>query len=311
MRATLILLLWILTTPAMGLAQGEIRLSENESLRAEPAGSEIATLISGAELELGERDGRWQEVRVEGWIWAPSVRSDDRPGFDLVVAAQNGENLRATPNGRRIARLRAGMLLEELGREGRWVRVGRKGWIERDPEPTRPSEDEVGGVPERTLHQAPILDRTSGDTIATLHQGSAIELIEDQGEWVRVRVEGWIPRELIPDDTSLSAVITDLTPQLLASEPERFKGQVIEWEIQFIALDRAEEIRRDLEPGELFILARPPGDQPGFVYIAVPEDLVDQVQGLAPLERVRVRGRVRTGRSSQMAVPILDLIEIR
>jgi uncharacterized protein YggE len=45
-------------------------------------------------------------VRLEGWIWAPSVRSTNQGDFDLEVSKNGGENLRATPNGEIRARAR-------------------------------------------------------------------------------------------------------------------------------------------------------------------------------------------------------------
>ena len=90
-----------------------------------------------------------------------------------------------------------------------------------------------------------------------------------------------------------------------------FRGRTVEWPLQFTPLERAERIRSDFYEGEPFILARGPGDENSFVYVAVPPQRVAQVERLGPLERIVVLGRVRTGRSRVMGPPVLDLMELR
>jgi hypothetical protein len=140
---------------------------------------------------------------------------------------------------------------------------------------------------------------------------AGLEVIDHQEGWTRVRVEGWVRTTALAATVDTGAVLANLAPEVLLSSPEGFRGRVLEWQVQFIALDRAERIRADFTEGEPFILARPPGDQPGFVYLAVPAELVAQAEALMPLQQMTVLARVRTGRSAQMGAPILDLLEIR
>jgi len=44
-----------------------------ESIRTEPNGDKVGTLLEGAEVRELERDGRWVRFRLEGWIWGPSL----------------------------------------------------------------------------------------------------------------------------------------------------------------------------------------------------------------------------------------------
>jgi hypothetical protein len=75
-------------------------------------------------------------------------------------------------------------------------------------------------------------------------------------------------------------------------------GRVVSWALQFISLERAEEIRTDFRQGEPFLLTRFGGPEGPFVYVAVPPERLTEVQGLVPLERITVTARVRTGASS-------------
>jgi hypothetical protein len=99
-------------------------------------------------------------------------------------------------------------------------------------------------------------------------------------------------------------------PTQMAEDPEAHAGRVVQWSLVFISLERAEEVRTDFFEGEPFLLTRfGNGDGP-FVYVAVPPDHLEEVQGLVPLERVEVTGRVRTGASALTGVPIIDLVSV-
>ena len=101
-----------------------------------------------------------------------------------------------------------------------------------------------------------------------------------------------------------------LEPTTLLADPETYAGRVVAWSVQFISLERAVAVRTDFFEGEPFMLSRF-GDADGpFVYIAVPAEQLGAVQGLVPLERVTVTGRVRTGASELTGAPIVDLITL-
>ncbi|HEX6617668.1 MAG TPA: hypothetical protein VF046_15290, partial [Gemmatimonadales bacterium] len=120
----------VLATPAA--AQEEQALVESASLHREPEGTPLVSLPAGAEVETGRRRGEWHQATVEGWIFTASTSRTSRSGFDLVVTPDDGENLRASPNGPIVGRVREGTLLKRLGQKGGWSHVRRRGWIPRD-----------------------------------------------------------------------------------------------------------------------------------------------------------------------------------
>jgi hypothetical protein len=138
-----------------------------------------------------------------------------------------------------------------------------------------------------------------------------VNVISREGNWVRIRASGWV---WAPSLGAIAAdsgpVLRDISPQVLAQNPESFRGHLVEWTVQFISLEHAERIRTDFYEGEPFILARGPGSNAGFVYVAVPPDLLNRVNGLQPLERIRILARVCVGRSSLMNAPVLDLVRL-
>ncbi len=327
-------------------AQEVARVSvEQENFRRSPGGSGtiLATVNQGTDLPILERQGNWRRVWLKGYVWAPSVGPTDRDGADLVVTRDGGENLRDVPNGRVAARLREGMLLERVGQAGNWYQVERQGWIwapsvierggsgeaaageESAPADApageggeaAPSEAGAGGgspdAVERmvveggaaTLHLTP-----DGDTVARALDGTHVEITGREGDWTRVRVEGWVPTATLVSPDS-AAVTPDLTVAALRAEPERYEGRRVRWTLRFISLERAEQEREDFYEGEPFVLARPTGSsEEGFVYLAVPADLLSRVKGLEPLQTIEVMARVRTGRSALMGVPVLELLTL-
>ncbi|MDH3423631.1 MAG: hypothetical protein OEN00_11610, partial [Gemmatimonadota bacterium] len=62
--------------------------------------------------------------------------------------------------------------------------------------------------------------------------------------------------------------------------------------------------------GEPFLLTRFGGPEGPFVYVAVPPEREAEVEGLVPLERIRVTARVRTGASALTGTPIVDLLNL-
>lgn len=187
--------------PAALGAQSVVVAVEEENFRATPDGTVLAVLVEGTTLVPGEADGRWRETTLEAWIWAPSVEAESRVGYDLTVSAEGGENLRATPNGRRLGRAREGMLLDSLESRGDWIRIQRTGWIwapsvrfAADPTPAPPSEPEARPSTRefsRAGEAAVVRSAPGGDTLAPLRSGAEVEVLARDGEWVRVRLEGW------------------------------------------------------------------------------------------------------------------------
>jgi hypothetical protein len=336
------LLLGAAAAPVRGQS---VRLTvPEENFRKEPrvtSGNRLATVLEGAVLHLEGRDGRWNRVTLEGWIWKPSVAHDERQGMDLVVSKAGGENLREAPDAgaRRLAILERGMLLDSLETSGGWVRVQRTAWIwsgsvsevaarpgaEDGTPPTGeggPAEDASGeetapsaapSLPDRlVVADAPVRLFVSpeGDTVAVLHPGADVSVLARQGEWARVRIEGWVwEPSTLPSD---SAAATDsLTAADLRANPEQYVGRRVRWSLQYVSLERAEPVRTDFYEGEPFLLARPLDRSQGFVYVAVPPELLAAAERLRPLQTIEVLGRVRTGRSALMGVPILDLLALR
>ena len=303
-----------------------------ENFRREPNGVVLGQLDPGTSLRVLGTEGNWTQVELEGWVWLQSLQGSEDPAFDLVVTEAGGENLRSGPSGTILGRLEEGALLEELGGNDAWARVSRVGYIwsasveatdaasSTTIEPaTRPqSSAQTAGPAARVPGgfqrggSGPILAAPDGDTLAVAQPSADVEVLRREGNWARVRLEGWMWMPTTTESSTEAPVEepTALEPDQLRAEPETYAGRVVSWSVQFISLERAESVRTDFFEGEPFLLARFGGADGPFVYIAVPSDRIADVEGLVPLERIDVTGRVRTGASALTGAPIIDLISL-
>jgi hypothetical protein len=308
-------------------AQDEQALAAPADLHREPQGTPLVTLPAGAPVETGDTKGNWREVTVEGWIYTPSTAPTRRDGFDLVVAEAEGENLRRSPNGPVVGRAREGTLLERTGQKGKWTRVRRAGWVPRKavqgkaPKPAvaprkaaapkAPPEAvaEVAGpdafqaARETGLHATP-----GGPPLGTLQAGSPSRVLGRTGEWARVRVEGWVREaDLVPAE---GGALAGVTAAEVRSAPDRYVGQQLDWRLQVISVQVADELRAEMAPGQPYLLTRGPLPEPGFVYVAIPPDQVDRFRALPPLEEVVLRVAIRAARTKYLTTPVAELVSV-
>jgi hypothetical protein len=309
----------LILIPASAAAQERFRVSVMENFRQEAGadGRLLARVSAGAVVTGGvSRDG-FVEVTLEGWIWEQSVRPSPTAGFDLAVRTAGGENLRDAPNGRVVARVLEGFLLNEVGRREGWIQVRRTGWmwersLTREAGPAPAAAVDAGAPPPAApAPRAQGLDRMvvspgarllatpQGDTLATVRGALTGRVVARAGSWAR------------ETDLSLAAdsVMTGVSGAEVRTEGRTWEGRLLRWDLQFVALQTADELRRDIPAGQPYVLARGPLPEAGFVYLMVSPSQASAFQGLAPLSYVTVVGRVRTARSRYLGNPILELVD--
>jgi hypothetical protein len=311
--------------PASAAAQERYRVSVMENFRQEAAadGRLLARVSAGAVVTGGaSRDG-FVEVTLDGWIWEQSVRPSPTAGYDLAVRTAGGENLRDAPNGRVVARVLEGFLLNEVGRREGWIQVRRTGWmwersLARDagPAPAAPADPAAAAPPaprvqglDRMLVSsgARLLSTPEGDTLATVRGALTGRVVARADGWARVQIETWV-RE---SDLSLApdSVMTGVSGAEVRTDGRTWEGRLLRWSLQFVALQTADELRRDIPAGQPYVLARGPLPEAGFVYLTVSPTQATAFRGLAPLSYLTVVGRVRTARSRYLGNPILELVD--
>jgi hypothetical protein len=290
---------------------------------AAPGGLRLGGLAVGAALATAGDSGADTRVTLDGWIIHTSVRATTRDGYDLAVTRP--ENLRAAPNGSLVARLVTGALLDTVERRGAWVHVRRDGWAATTAltlaSAPAASPESVGAAlaadsadtgsdaglmmlrRQVQLYQAPNAPATG-----MLEAGSAVRVLQRAGPWVRVEAGGWVrASDVMRAGGQAESAVTAAD---LRDHPEEWKGKTLRWTIQFLALQTADELRPDFTPGQRYILARGPAPEYAFVYLIVPPEKLAEVSRLQPLDSVTVLARVVKGRSTFLANPILELLDI-
>lgn len=311
-------------------AQQDYRVIRTENLRREPSGRAalLATVNAGVQITGDSVRGQWVAVTLEGWIWARSTAPGDAQGYDLRVAATNGENLRAAPNGSIVARLASGCLLDEVERQQGWIRVRRSAWmwgnsLERvgagaassgrlatpaSGLPPPQGRDVVGLDWAVTAAEAEMRQTPDGAPTGSLGPDASVRIIARSGEWVRVQAEGWIREsDLRP---SSPGVLVGVSGAEVRSQPQEFEGRLVQWTIEYIAIQRADELRREIPEGQRYMLARGPLPEAGFVYVVLDSEQLTEVERLDPLTKLVIIGRVRTARSQYLGNPVLDLVDM-
>lgn len=300
---------------------------------ADPGSTTLATISSGTSLAgTGKEQGGWTEVRLEGWIFSSSVKPSSRDGKDLVVSTDDGENLRAEPNGDILARVRTGMLLDKLSARGSWIRVRRTGWVSSSalaapkaakapsksakpaPEPAKaaPAAAAADSDPRERVevaHAAPLFASPGGDTTAALRTGLPGRQVATAGDWVRVEFDGWVRASDIR--ASPAGVLQGVTVAEIRANPDRYVGQTIEWHVQYISVQVADELRPEIPAGQSYMLARGPLPENGFVYVMLNKSQEDAVRALRPLAPLTIRAVVRAARTRYLATPVVDLVSFQ
>jgi hypothetical protein len=339
--ACVLSLVWAVgAAPSVAHAQTRYRTTRSENFRQQPGPSQklLGSVYPGTEFWAGDpRDG-WVEATLQGWIWGPSVSKTTRDGFDLVVNARGGENLRAAPNGSVMARLANGFLLHEVQRrDNGWIEVRRKGWIwaraldrMADSAAAAPQVSSTGATatsatatkvaadsaPTRsvsldyalTARPTQLRRVPEGDVSGSLAAGAPVHVLARSGDWVRVATEGWVRESDLKPQAA--GVLVGVSGAELRARPAAFEGKVVQWTVQFIALQTADELRQEIPRGQRYMLARGPLPEAGFLYVILTADQLHQIQQLQPLAELVIVGRIKVARSHYLGNPVVELLDM-
>lgn len=149
----------------------------------------------------------------------------------------------------------------------------------------------------------------AGTTRGEIRPGTTVEVVAREHGWVRVRTDGWVREgDLTPADSSIR---TSVSAADLRTSPEKLRGVLVKWTVEFLALQTADTLRRGLAAGEQYLLVRGPGQETALMYLTIPPKLLGTARALPALSKMIVVARVRDGRSEPAGVPILDVQSIQ
>ena len=298
-------------------------LSADVEFVKEPGGVALARLRRGTPVMAGARKGSWQEVTVEGWAIGSALRDDKRDGFDLAVNLGVGTPIRAViGGGATLGLARAGALFDRIEVKSGWVHIRRTGWVPRSAleaarpvvaaapppavTPTKPVAVTPSTPPAATvtvIAGTAFSAQPNGTPVGTLETPLRGDVVERRGGWIRLRFEGWV-RDAATGVTSPNGI----SAADIRAEPDKFVGQTVDWVLQVIGVQKADELRPELPLGQPYVLARGPLPETGFVYLLVVPDEAERFKAMAPLARVQVRATIRAGRTRFLPTPVLTLV---
>jgi hypothetical protein len=277
--------------------------------RGAPTAKSVASLDAGTIVTLGSGTAPkgWVRVSREGWVLksalnAPAVvasRSSPakRPAKPAPAARRSSAGEVATPGGRAVPRA-------PMPRETSAKPVFA-------PVASGASSTAVAPLTDSTLSPTTnVALRTAPDArqLATVAPGAALTPLARERGWVRVRLEGWVPeRDVTLADSSIRAGVSAAD---LRADPQGSRGKLVRWSVQVLATQKADALRRDLNPEETYLLARGPNEENALLYLVVPPALMTIAKSIPELSQATITARVRIGRSELVGVPILDLLTL-
>ena len=326
-------------------AAGQGVLMRNTDLFALPGSRPLATLRKGAIVGTGATQGSWTQATIDGWVAAPFLGAA-RDSFALTIKPGNPVRLRAdaTPKSAIVGDLRAGMGLEQVERRGAWVHVRRTGWVASASLGPAPATTAPASTPAATAAQPPsqaaaptasaaaqpsapapidtsrdgllltpagqtaLASSPDGERVGTLLPGARATVTGRDRGWIRIQVEGWAREaDFSVADTSLKGAVSAAD---LRADPDGSVGRLVHWDVEVLAHQVADPLRKGLANREPYLLAQGPAGENALLYLAIPPSLAATAARIPDLAKVTITARVRTGRSEPVGVPVLELLTI-
>jgi hypothetical protein len=332
--------------PRVSAAQGT--LTRDAELFADPGQRPVAMLRKGTAVATGATSGRFVEATIDGWIAAPFLTgASDSSALTVKPGGAVRLLVDPRPGSPVVAELRGGMALDQVERRGAWVRVRRVGWVAAasvtlptaaalsapasEPMPSiaappvqdnaspsevvpvvphaaTPADTSRDGVSLTPVAQTGLAASPDGARIATLLPGARATVTGRDRGWVRVQVEGWAREaDFSVADTSLHGTVSAAD---LRADPEGTAGRLVHWDIEVLAHQIADPLRKGLANHEPYLLAQGPAGENALLYLAIPPSLAATAAQIPDLAKATVTARVRTGRSEPVGVPVLELVTI-
>jgi hypothetical protein len=307
-----------------------VPLRSETPFHADPGGTALGTLRAGVPVTPGRTSGSWREATFEAWIWSASTGRAVRPGYSLQVTAADGENLRNGRDADLVGRAVQGTQFNQVARDGGWIRVRRTAWVPastirtetaraappaRRPEPAAtpavtPVQPSAPAPPPADTLARVIVRK--GAALATGPGGAALgsapadlpgRVTARSGNWIRVETSAWVREEEVTPAADSGGVTLDR----LRTEGDKLTGQPVQWRLQFLSVQTADELRPELPAGQPYVLARGPLPEAGFVYVVVSREQAERFRAMEPLEEFRANGVIRATRTRYLATPVIEL----
>lgn len=270
-----------------------------ENLRDEPKGTVIARLRYGALLERVEQRGDWVHVRRRVWVPRAAVDAPLQAGRTPPKVRET-----ATPPAYRP-------MTEQKPDTQPRARARSAASSAPASAPAAPSvgaAEPAGSDRVELARGAGIFAAPDGAQVGTLQPGAPARVLSRTGDWVRIATEGWVHEADLK--AAAGGALIGVSAAEVRANPDRYVGQVVDWRVQVVSLQTADELRPEMAPGQTYLLTRGPLPEPGFVYVTIPRDQAARFRALGPLAELTLRVRIRAARSKYLATPVAEFVAV-
>jgi hypothetical protein len=278
-------------------------------LRSAPSmkGVILGEVRPGTGLFKGEKQVSWVKVHRGGWVESKTLPREALANATAAASAAKAETKSAAKTSPATAKP-APTVAKAVIPPAKNAAKSAPAPVAKvtETEPASVIDEAMPNGALRVARAAVIRNAPNGLVIGQIGAGTIVEPLARSRGWVRVRTSVWIPeRDVVPTDSSFGATYSAAD---LRADPEGTRGKTVRWEVQVLALQFADQLRRDLAKDEPYFLAKGPGSEDALLYLAVPPSLLAEAHATPPLTRILVTARVRTGRSQPVGIPILDIL---
>lgn len=321
-------------------AQGVRRTTAETDLTRDPSGVALVHVAKGTALAVGTTKSGWTQATIDGWIVSSALHDDKRDGYDVSVSVTAGTAIREKPGvGATLAVARQGALFDRVETRNGWAHVKRSGWVPvsafavprtvavappppplpaaaKNPAPTSPvksASTPATSVPPPSAATSSRATVTAGSSLALEAGGAPFAatespvsgpIVEHKNGWTHLRLDVWVRDGELGNGSASDGI----TAADLRADPDKYTGQPVEWTVEYLGVETADELRPEIPLGDPYVLARGPLPESGFVYIVIPKDSADAFRRLEPLAKLRIRGTIRAGKSRFLPTPVLDFV---
>ena len=176
------------------------------------------------------------------------------------------------------------------------------------PDPVPPPRPRRTAPPDRVelAREAAVYTAPEAGQYGTLKSGAPARVLGHSGEWARVQFEGWVHESDLKD--APAGVLTGITAAEVRADPARFVGRTVDWKLQLIAVQTADELRTEMARGQNYLLMRGPLPEPGFVYVTVSASQAAEFRALQALQGLTLRVIIKAPRTKFLDTPVVELV---
>jgi hypothetical protein len=181
------------------------------------------------------------------------------------------------------------------------------------PAPTAPAVAAPAAAPPmpdavELANPADLFVQPGTGSLGSLTSGVRGRVLGQSGEWVRVQFEGWVrASDLRPESGSPPIGVSAAE---VRADPARYVGKTLDWRLQLVSIQTADELRPEIPAGQPYLLMRGPLPEPGFVYVMVPRAQLDQFKAMPPLAELTLRLTIRAASTRYLPTPVAELVAV-